>query len=789
MVRQRFRLSSLVAGARDRVGFVGGSLLSLLRGFALGGLLVAVVLLTETSLARYTGLNLFPSIALTPSLGAFPALAAQVSASLLGFYLASVSIVLGNAYHDVSADVRALVLGNSRTRLYVASIGMSIGSGLFLLLLPSLGLPYGYLTSIAYVFLVVFSGWAFVQLAFGAFNLFNPVVLAEEPLQRLYKAIARLDSKGLLRDEAVLKAASEDANRSLGILSHLIDLASKRGSVDRNGLVGMVEVLLFQIRMYAQKKHLLPPTSAWFPREPTYPKWVETGYTETKIALETSTPLPARREPVTDWLERRTAETASSALETCVRANDRDAALRLVDAIATTVHTFARCYRIDDATAFAEVVRDRCWSLTCENKTSIVVAACPPLTLSNILLGWRDAIAAWGDEIREAVTSTDWDCPGTPAVRIRGPEHVWTTAQRLLRETQTEQELDGRRTTPDWYLHFALANACIFSIREFAKQLPKLLNGFLLGPQQSSPAVRAATGGQDLQAIAKAELLIHSISQSAETLEQLKRGHDPDPIKELDSLAAELRTLRSSVLKSISDALVELPPMHPSSEPDTFGQSLFTLEHHIGRAVESGDTELVSQVFPNVLAASTVMEGHLLSTYDRTLNEFHPALLDPTVDLLELSGLAILYEVLRGDSSAEPVRRAWHEHLACSTQSKARAIRILDVLDLVDVSMVWMQTQRNMARTQWEQQLADRIIEAGYASPEDSQFPDPQAWNAPLLIKIFGVSGTLQMVSLSPRTIFAATVVGPMTGESESTLRQRPSLERYYEALDRHSSS
>ena len=195
MVKQRFRISLIIAGTRDRVGFVGGSLLSLLRGFALGGLLVAVVLLAESSIARYTGLNLFPSIASTPPLGSFPTLAAQVSASLLGFYLASVSIVLGNAYHDVSADVRALVLGSSRTRLYVASIGMSIGSGLFLLLLPSLGFPYGYLTSIAYVFLVVFSGWAFVQLAFGSFNLFNPIVLGEEPLQALYKPLIGLTRK------------------------------------------------------------------------------------------------------------------------------------------------------------------------------------------------------------------------------------------------------------------------------------------------------------------------------------------------------------------------------------------------------------------------------------------------------------------------------------------------------------------------------------------------------------------------------------------------------------------
>ena len=62
----------------------------------------------------------------------------------------------------------------------------------------------------------------------------------------------------------------------------------------------MVERLLFQIRVYANRKHLLAPTSSWFPREPDYPKWVESGYIETKIALDTSTPLQPRTEPMTD---------------------------------------------------------------------------------------------------------------------------------------------------------------------------------------------------------------------------------------------------------------------------------------------------------------------------------------------------------------------------------------------------------------------------------------------------------------------------------------------------------
>ena len=293
LVEHRYRLASLVAGARDSIEVVRGAVPALLRALASGGLLLAAVLALEMGLACCAAPWLVPAGDATPPLGAFPTLAVQVSASLLGFYLASVSIVLGTSYNDVSADVRALVLGNARTRLYLASMGLAIGAGLTLVLLQSFQIPFGYLTVIAYTLLFVFSGWAFIQLAFGAFNLFNPIVLGNEPLRVLYRAISQLDTKGLLEDEEALQATAHEANRSLLILAELIDLMGSRSSFDQNGLVIRTTNLLLQVQFYARNKHLLAPTSAWFISEPVYPKWVETDHSMVSAALRTSTPLQA----------------------------------------------------------------------------------------------------------------------------------------------------------------------------------------------------------------------------------------------------------------------------------------------------------------------------------------------------------------------------------------------------------------------------------------------------------------------------------------------------------------
>ena len=209
--RRRFRLVARWHGlalqwanARQQVGFLLGAFRSVLGGFTFGGLLIGAVLVVEVWLERYASPGLIPAGETTPPLSAFPTLAVQVSASLLGFYLASVGIVLGTSYHDAPSGLRSLVLGNPRTKFQLKLIGTAIGAGLSLVLLQSLGVPYGYVTVLAYGALVLLGGWAFGQLAFGAFDLFDPVALAREPLTALQRNLQsdRIEGPGRGRSRA-----------------------------------------------------------------------------------------------------------------------------------------------------------------------------------------------------------------------------------------------------------------------------------------------------------------------------------------------------------------------------------------------------------------------------------------------------------------------------------------------------------------------------------------------------------------------------------------------------------
>ena len=102
LVALRYRLSLFAVAGRDSVAIFQGIHITVLKALALGGLLLGAVYAAEGYLSGHLWSWLVPSEPRLPPFGAFPTLAVRVSASLPGFYLASLSIVLSTSYDDVS---------------------------------------------------------------------------------------------------------------------------------------------------------------------------------------------------------------------------------------------------------------------------------------------------------------------------------------------------------------------------------------------------------------------------------------------------------------------------------------------------------------------------------------------------------------------------------------------------------------------------------------------------------------------------------------------------------------
>ena len=253
--------------------------------------------------------------------------------------------------------------------------------------------------------------------------------------------------------------------------------------------------------------------------------------------------------------------------------------------VGSTAYILARCHRIEEALTLSKIVRDRCWNIPVRNEASVALAGEPALTLSGIILGWQQAINDLTNEINTAVTDTKWDSQKAATVRIRGPRRVWEVAQMILGQVKAEREVQGRRAAPDWFLRLTLATSAILSIREHVKELPTHLNDFLVKAPSPSAEASAMAEFQGLQTLEKAQLVADSIPAAVAGLEELRSGNEPQTVKELEVLTDSIRTCRSRILQRISTTIAELKLTNNRSEPDLFGQGLFTLVHHTEEAI------------------------------------------------------------------------------------------------------------------------------------------------------------------------------------------------------------
>ena len=144
-----------------------------------------------------------------------------------------------------------------------------------------------------------------------------------------------------------------------------------------------------------------------------------------------------------------------------------------------------------------------------------------------------------------------------------------------------------------------------------------------------------------------------------------------------------------------------------------------------------------------------------------------------------------MYATVRGDESDAPIRQAWINQIKSFPQPDKVAKLVLNQLEMKDGYASMGISPRDIARTEWEMRLTKKIVEAGYAVPEFDPFVEERpTWNAPPLIKMLGVSQRMPSIFLKPRTIFAAEIIGPLSGEAEDVLRNRRNLRHYYEKKD-----
>ena len=151
------------------------------------------------------------------------AVVATILASLLGFYLASTTIVMHQSLAAASWRVRSYVFTNYQARIQVLLLVFGIIANVLLLWAWSAGAPAsGPFVALLYVELCIFSSGAFYRLMRDTFRMHDPARLAMQPARNVRRFTLWLEGIETLSEQ---EEARKRLAQVVGDLDCLVEIA------------------------------------------------------------------------------------------------------------------------------------------------------------------------------------------------------------------------------------------------------------------------------------------------------------------------------------------------------------------------------------------------------------------------------------------------------------------------------------------------------------------------------------------------------------------------------------
>jgi hypothetical protein len=325
------------------------------------------------------------------------------------------------------------------------------------------------------------------------------------------------------------------------------------------------------------------------------------------------------------------------------------------------------------------------------------------------------------DEVAGFAAETAVQQPGAPLGRPI-PPLVRDTIVSLRKRLSFELAAEGRRVTPDWYLAdvtgIAYARFMVSSTDRLVKEVEEwypLEAEALLAEGRVDFAIHTIQTGLDL-----CGLLLHhagTISTSLVRLASLSRQFLDQPWPNIDreKVTARLAGVRDRLLATLAIATPHLPTQVPNGElPDITGFAYTVLAQECYSSLAENRHQLFRQLYPAFFGLVISVEKRLWIELEGLPDQSKLVVRsDLMMDLLEISGFALVFHDLDGGSAWESVTTAW-ERLLSEHPNPAYVVDY--ALKMFDFRRgTHMMSTRYMVRTSWLQDFQRRMTERGFS--------------------------------------------------------------------------
>lgn len=675
-----------------------------------------------------------------------------MSGVLLGLYLAAVSLVAGTVYARVPDDVRQVLLRAKVANIYLGALVLLASVCTVLLVARSLGISPGVFQLLLVSLLALASILCFPVLALYVLRFFDPGQLTPELQRTLTNQIRSASPRGSMwRDPAFQRHYQQRASEALRTYKQLLKLIGSAGQ-GTNALRRAGFETLSLLRWYAPKKAGIPTTSLWFERSPQFKRLSVVSSSELLLSLQTGTAIQPDQVPDPLWIERELCQTLGRGLHDLGQRGDFEGANSLGTALGETVGYLAESLFLDEALLLLQELKLPLSRAPQDTSLSANLRAMPEdfrfyLSVAelrgygvvSLLVGFYKALAQLKvDAVRRNVSRISWKNSKT-IYQCVVPQSVLQRLEWLAPRLDFELRVEGQLISPTWYIDQMVGEAFAHFLADALKTLSALLEeAFLPIASEMHQTGRSVIAAQILQkGIEAFEKLLHYLPEMRKCHEELSQLHTvkdfPWPTIDWDLSKEHLKASRDKIISTFASCapdLAKVPP--PPLLPDYFGHCYAITCDECYFAMAQGNSRLFEDLYPKCFAMCFLAQSRAKQD-PQAAEPLAQAVftIDPLVDLLELSGYAIVFEELESHGYSSVVEAAWSDYLSKFADVNTLAPIFATAAHFASSLLIGM-PPRETIRFRWRQDMQAQLRNRGMPDEldpdwfeEEPQHPSP----------------------------------------------------------------
>lgn len=723
--------------------------LSVLVARAAAGVIAALVLVvaSEALAALFNEYFRWGSLFLPVSQSSYETLvgaAVGAQATFLALFFTTVGVIASTAYARVPGELRQLFVRERTSTIYVWNVVIALVIGVTLLILPTVsGYHFRGLVVVLFALLSLFSILSLVILGRRLFNFFDPSALSERIYPAFVRAVRGASARERVPDEIEQKMAHDGAARALRRYEQLVTLITVREVQDSTAPQKVAYHLLGCWRLNSAVKSSIPSKSEWFHRTPAHPNWLTIDYTRLRTALETRTGIQPTLAPDPLWVERRLSSFLGSLLPSLASSSDWSRLIVVIDACNELIFELAKALQVDEALLLLKTIGE-CHTVLGDAVTAVsddqkkfrlALAEREILGFTSLWLGLARPFEFLNPEhlrhsFDKAVESI------RNAYKARAPRDLLGLFEDIARGIAFEKEVEHERVTPDWWVHHICSRVFASTIKGAVLAVIGAVEATLVAPliheSRSDSEMTTVRIFDLLELLHKIEFHMPTVRRAFDLLETMRNEPSADELWPDAVLPGDKpRVLEEQLLINLGTAAIGLPSTpHDRAMPDLFGQAYRRLFDATFHAIVEARDEVARRLLPIALTLAERARERLVHDLagERTRQRAIFGT-EPLVDMLELSGYALLMSLVSGAGIWPTVQATWDSILSSGTAS-GLAQQLTAVLGFQE--NVFALTPGAIGRTNRRQTLARVLGERGiqgrahfWGQPHAAPHPDP----------------------------------------------------------------